>query len=465
MNVQKKTLNCFRAVMAIFIIMGFFVPAYGTVTAEEIVYSNVGESDKGVREVYVRDGGDYYYGAIDEESNVIIAPTGDSVYVSNRNGYVVTSRAGKIYSRPGFVLADQTQVIRAENNERLDFDKYLTYYDGSRGIALTNINGAYKYALVNQTGSPLTDFEYDSLEVLADSGSAQTFLAKKGEFYGLLNWDGAVVLPFEYRSVRNYAGSNDAYLGVAMNNGWNEGMFSRATGQIVIQPVYPFVGGFYDGFCAVGNEDGKAAFFNISGESVTGFIFDGAQHYSEGLAAVSVGGKWGYIDMNQQMAVSPAYDSAGAFRNGYAEVSVGENREIIESPVLQRRKDEINVYLNNAWIFSEEVPYILSNRTMLPIRAVSESLGFGVKWYPSERKIVIQNANRVLRFAVGSTEASVNVFDDGLSADKVILDAAPEIRMGRAYVPIRFIAENLGYGVEWESASHSVYIKSLPKTE
>jgi hypothetical protein len=461
MNRQKKNLDCFPIALAVVVVMGLSVPAHGMVFAAGTVYSNVGESDNGVREVYLRDGDDYYYGATDEEGDVIIAPTSDSVYVSNRNGYIVTSSAGKMGTRADFLLTDQSQVIRTDNNDRLDFDKYLTYYDGSRGIALTKVNEAYQYAIVDQTGSLLTDFAYDSLSALADSGSAQIFLAKKGEFYGLLNQDGAVIWPFEYRFVRHFAGSNDAYFGFAMNYGWNEGMFNRYTGQIVVPPAYSFVSGFYDGFCAVANEDGKTAFFNLSGENVTGFVFDNAQHYSEGLAAVFVGGKWGYLDMNQQMAINPVYDSAGAFRNGYAEVSVGESKEIIESPILQRREDEVNVYLNGAWMFSEEVPYILSNRTMLPIRFVSESLGFRVKWYPSGQKIVIQNENRVLQFAIGSAEASVNVFDDGVPGDTVALDAAPEIRMGRTYVPIRFIAENLGYGVEWELASHSVYIKSF----
>ena len=78
----------------------------------------------------------------------------------------------------------------------------------------------------------------------------------------MLDQDGAVILPFEYRFIRNYAGSNDAYLGIAMNNGRNEGMVKKNTGQIVIPPVYSFVGGFYDGFCAVSDEEGKSAFFD-----------------------------------------------------------------------------------------------------------------------------------------------------------------------------------------------------------
>lgn len=34
---------------------------------------------------------------------------------------------------------------------------------------------------------------------------------------------------------------------------------------------------------------------------MTGFIFDNAQNYGEGLPAVCIDGKLGYIDTNQQM--------------------------------------------------------------------------------------------------------------------------------------------------------------------
>ena len=157
-DTQKRCGIAFNTAAVIVVVTGLLIFAGDTVSAADVVYSGVGESDRGVREVYVRDGDNYYYGAIDEEGKVIVAPTSDSVYVSNRNGYIVTSGAGKMHVRPGFVLAGRSQALRADDSERLDFDRYLTYYDGSRGIAITNVNGAYKYALVDQAGSPLTDF-------------------------------------------------------------------------------------------------------------------------------------------------------------------------------------------------------------------------------------------------------------------------------------------------------------------
>jgi hypothetical protein len=44
--------------------------------------------------------------------------------------------------------------------------------------------------------------------------------------------------------------------------------------------------------------------------------------FHEGLAAVSVGDKWGYIDKTGKFAINHQYDSASEFDNGIAEVGL-----------------------------------------------------------------------------------------------------------------------------------------------
>jgi hypothetical protein len=52
---------------------------------------------------------------------------------------------------------------------------------------------------------------------------------------------------------------------------------------------------------------------------------------------------------------------------------------------------------------------------------------------------------------VGNPEALVN-------GKKVMLDAPPEIRSGRTFVPIRFISEAFGAIVEWDAATRTVTV-------
>ncbi|MEI6218409.1 MAG: WG repeat-containing protein, partial [bacterium] len=52
--------------------------------------------------------------------------------------------------------------------------------------------------------------------------------------------------------------------------------------------------------------------------------FDEASYFREGLAAVKMGGKWGYIDRSGKEVIYPYFDAAGEFWEGLAVVKVGE---------------------------------------------------------------------------------------------------------------------------------------------
>ena len=41
--------------------------------------------------------------------------------------------------------------------------------------------------------------------------------------------------------------------------------------------------------------------------------FDAASPFSEGLAHVRIGGKWGYIDPAGKMVINPQFDAASPF--------------------------------------------------------------------------------------------------------------------------------------------------------
>ena len=94
-------------------------------------------------------------------------------------------------------------------------------------------------------------------------------------------------------------------------------------------------GAFHEGLAQVVLGRGPdGGYFNREGRFEFGYIdregrlaitgpFQKAADFSEGLAAVQVGGKMGYIDRAGRFAVTPAYDSAGSFADGSAVVGVG----------------------------------------------------------------------------------------------------------------------------------------------
>ena len=62
-----------------------------------------------------------------------------------------------------------------------------------------------------------------------------------------------------------------------------------------------------------------AASFSI--ETIISFQYEEAKGFSDGLAAVKKGGKWGYIDKENNVVIPPVYDFAGNFSEGVAVVA------------------------------------------------------------------------------------------------------------------------------------------------
>ena len=52
--------------------------------------------------------------------------------------------------------------------------------------------------------------------------------------------------------------------------------------------------------------------------------FDNARSFSEGLAAVTTGGKVGFIDRSGRKVIPAQFDTAASFREGLARVTLGD---------------------------------------------------------------------------------------------------------------------------------------------
>jgi hypothetical protein len=66
------------------------------------------------------------------------------------------------------------------------------------------------------------------------------------------------------------------------------------------------------------------------GPIVVPFDFEEAKWFSEGLAAVRIKGRFGYIDKRGTVVIPPRFNAAGEFRGGYAEVRIDGASGIID---------------------------------------------------------------------------------------------------------------------------------------
>ncbi len=98
-------------------------------------------------------------------------------------------------------------------------------------------------------------------------------------------------------------------------------------------------------------------------------------------------------------------------------------------------------------------PVIVSNRTLVPIRAIVEAMGGSAEWNGDLKETTLYYNDNEIKLVIDSISAYVN-------DEEKTLDAAPTVINNRTMLPIRFIAENFGFDVEWDQEAQTITIKN-----
>jgi len=102
-------------------------------------------------------------------------------------------------------------------------------------------------------------------------------------------------------------------------------------------------------------------------------------------------------------------------------------------------------------LFPDQKPIAENQRTLVPVRFVSEALGANVDWIQQEQKVKIEKDGQLIELILGQKKVKVG--------DKTIeLDVATKAYNQRTLVPLRFISEALGCDVEWVQETYTVVI-------
>jgi hypothetical protein len=112
--------------------------------------------------------------------------------------------------------------------------------------------------------------------------------------------------------------------------------------------------------------------------------------------------------------------------------------------------EPINLQINGKNLPTEVAPVIRDNRTLVPVRVISESLGADVNWDSTNKKVTIVKNDKQLELTIGKKEVLSN--GQALPA----LEVAPQIINGSTMVPVRVVSEALGADVKWDQATRTV---------
>lgn len=104
------------------------------------------------------------------------------------------------------------------------------------------------------------------------------------------------------------------------------------------------------------------------------------------------------------------------------------------------------VNVDNEAVIYDAAPVIRNDRTLGPIRIITEALGGKVDWNGATKEVTLSINDKEIKMTIGKTLEKYGV--------------APVIIDGRTFVPVRFVADELGANVVWDDATKIVTIKT-----
>lgn len=109
------------------------------------------------------------------------------------------------------------------------------------------------------------------------------------------------------------------------------------------------------------------------------------------------------------------------------------------------------IFVNNYFVDSDAAPVIENGRTLVPVRIISEKLGYNVNWDKEAKTVEITGDAKTIKLTIGSSI----YLDDG---SEMPLDVGAKIVNSRTMVPIRLVSEAFSQKVIWDNENRVVAV-------
>ncbi len=103
-------------------------------------------------------------------------------------------------------------------------------------------------------------------------------------------------------------------------------------------------------------------------------------------------------------------------------------------------------------------PYTSSTRTMVPLRFVATQMGGSVKYVNASSPILMYYGNKRVEFKLNSKVMTIYENDKKIGTEE--LQVAATLKGGRTYIPLRAIAQALGFQVYYDATSKVIVVNN-----
>lgn len=239
------------------------------------------------------------------QENIAPVTTNDDAYFINKSGSRILATNDK-YKSFGIMSGSRTKALTTDDkytylNEKLEpaFGKYVDATAFNLNVAA--VKETDKWKIIDADGNQLFQTEYD--DVIVDEKD----IAFRNDRLFVRNTDGVIMID--------------------------------SSGNKIGTDIYEDAKLFADStFTAVKN-DGKWFYINNNGERKSDKTYEDARPFSNGLAAVMTGGKWGFIDENENIVIEPQFFGTKDFNDkGSCFIQTGDKWQLLKLYRLNREE-------------------------------------------------------------------------------------------------------------------------------
>ncbi len=175
-------------------------------------------------------------------------------------------------------------------------------------------------------------------------------------------------------------------------------------------------------------------------------------HYSFG-----VGDNREAVDSVRRLGTNASHlSSFYEYTNGVLDMHTGYINTVTKNGInnpIDGAGTFITVLLNDKDIAFDVLPVKENDRVLVPVRAISESLGAKVEWDNDTSTANIVKDGKNITLQIGNNVMKIGVRE-------ITLDVAPKIIDGRTLVPVRAVSEAFEAQVDWNNEYQCVIIKT-----
>ncbi len=113
----------------------------------------------------------------------------------------------------------------------------------------------------------------------------------------------------------------------------------------------------------------------------------------------------------------------------------------------------VTVLFNGRKLYFDQVPVIEDGRTLVPVRAIFEELGATIDWNGDTQTVTAIKDDVTISLTINNLTATKN-------GEVITLDVPAKIIGGRTLVPVRFVSDCFGVGVDWNATGKQVVLTS-----